>query len=142
MDRDAEIAQINRELAILRERYSLYARYSRILRVVFWIWLPIVALLVIAVIVDIILQDTFMGVFGAGVVAAICFFIWLFGSFQTFRWIDIASLQWSPFSLVGAVPFAYYGRRSDAHLIEDQIAEGEKRLSELIRTQSAKDHSA
>src|SRR5690348_5427482 len=103
MDRDAEIAQINRELAILRERYSTYEKSSRMLRVVFWIWLPIIVLLVIAVTVKVILQDAFMGIVVAGMVAAIGLFVWRLRSFRTFRWIDIASVQWSPFSLDAAV---------------------------------------
>ncbi len=132
MDSDAEIAQINRELAILRERYSAYARSSRMLRVVFWIWFPIVVVLVIAVIVKVLLQDALMGIFVAGGVAIICLFIWLIGSSRTFRWIDIASMQWAPFSLDASVPSGYHERRSDAQLIEDQIAEREQRLSDLV----------
>ena len=131
MDRDAEIAQINRELTILRERYSTYARSSRMLKVVFWIWFLIAALLVSAVIVKFLLQDELMGIFIAAVVAATCLLIWLLGSSRSFRWIDIASVQWSPFSLDAAVPSGYHERRSDAQLIEDQIAEREQRLSEL-----------
>ena len=131
MDRDVEIAQINRELAILRERYSTYERSSRMLRGVFWIWLPIIVLLVIAVTVKVILQDAFMGIVVAGMVAAIGLFVWRRRIFRTFRWIDIASVQWSPFSLDAAVPSGYHERLSDAQLIEDQIAEREQRLSEL-----------
>ncbi len=132
MDRGVEIAQINRELAILRGRYSTYERSSRRLRIVFWIWFPIVALLVIAGTVKVILQDASMGIFVAGMVAAIGLFIWLLGSFRTFRWIDIASVRWSPFSLDAAVPSGYHDCLSDARLIEDQIAQREQRLSELI----------
>ena len=131
MDRDAEIAEINRELTILRERYSTYARSSRRLKVVFWIWFPIVSFLVVAVVVKFMLQDALMGIYIAGVVAATCLFIWLIGSSRSFRWIDIASVQWSPLSLDAAVPSGYHERRSDAQLIEDQIAEREHRLSEL-----------
>jgi len=131
MDRDTEIAQVNRELETLRERYATYARSSRRLRVVFWIWLPIVALLIVALMVKVLLQDTLMGMFVAGMVAAISLLIWLVGRSQTFRWIDIASVQWSPFSLDASIPSVYHGRRSDAQLIEDQIAERELRLKEL-----------
>jgi hypothetical protein len=132
MDRDAEINRIKKELEILRARHALYARMGRVLKIFFAVWTPLFATGLLALAVNLIVVDALSGVFFLGVLLAFGLLaIWL-TRLCNFRWIDLAS------SRVYGNPlnpcFVYPNMRrcnSDAQLIEEQIAERERRLSEL-----------
>ena len=81
--------------------------------------------LIFAVIGKVFTLDALMSVFFFGMIAAVCLLVWLLCTLdpRTVRWIDIAS----PVRL----PFLGAGRGSDARLIEEQIAERERRLTAL-----------
>ena len=66
MDRDAEIAQINRELEILRDRYALYERMGRMLRVFFLALIPVVAIGALVLAIKFFLVDPLYGLFFVG----------------------------------------------------------------------------
>jgi hypothetical protein len=68
MDRDAEIAQINHELEILRERRATYERSERRLKA-FFLWLPIVFLPILA---TIFYQDPLAVLFIGGLAVVMC----------------------------------------------------------------------
>ena len=128
-DRDAEVGQIKRELEILRTRYALYRRMGRILNCFFVGVIPLLAIGALALAIKMSLIDMLRGVyfvgtlliFGSGIV-------WLMSSSDV-RWIDIASQTRRPY-------FSFIFRRSasDAELLEQQIADRERRLSELGET--------
>lgn len=134
MDRDAEIAKINRELEILHARHQLFARWGGILKSFFTTILP---LFVIALAVSEVAwagADPGLAAIFVVLTIVLCAIIYVIFSPRDPRrgWIDLAS---------PAIAFAYPprgldalifdGRPSDALVIEEQIAERERRLLEL-----------
>jgi hypothetical protein len=134
MEREAEINQIKRDLAILQSRYAQYRRIAGILRATFTALVPLSVIGALALAVKLFLFDALYGVF---FIAALLIFvpaiIWLIKSAEL-RWIDLAALQ-----LRGIYhPDFFYpdaglhrGARSEAELTEQQISALERRLSEL-----------
>jgi hypothetical protein len=134
MENNPEIDQIQRELALLRGRYALYGWWARILRGFFIYLMPVVAL---GCALGAFLFDSAYGLFLLGmglVVAAIAAL-----SMESFgiRWIDVASQYGFPGRDLGIFnPYFFYpdaapAPRSDAEFLERQIADRERRLSEL-----------
>ena len=129
MERDAEIAQIKRDLEILRARHALYERWGRILKVFFVVWAPVL------IIISIVALALRLAAFGAvysglflGLFAVVAAILWLFhyapsADLFQLRWIDLASAP-----LFGS---SFSFRRNDVQMIEEQIAERERRLAEL-----------
>jgi hypothetical protein len=119
MDRDAEIAQINHELEILRERLASYERRVRRLKT-FFMWLYIAPLLILAIIS---FHDPATGLFiGAGLVV-MCLVVFLWRSLGFKRVVEV---------FVGAVFGVFTVQRAtDGQMIEEQITERERRLAEL-----------
>lgn len=121
MDRDAEIAQINQELEILRERLASYERSVRRLKT-FFMWLYIVPLSILAIIS---FHDPATGLFiGAGlVVMCLVVFLWRSLGSNKQRVVEV---------FVGAVFGVFTVQRgTDGQIIEEQITERERRLAEL-----------
>jgi hypothetical protein len=127
VERDAEIAQIQHDLQILRARHASYERWGKVLRA-FFVYLPPLTVLLIAAILF--MGDPLMGVFVLGLGAAIVALIWLAGD-RRVRWIDVASQHMTLFIIGPGIPFTMRRSASDALLIEEQIAERERRLLEL-----------
>ena len=134
MNRDAEIDQIKRELEILRAHYAQYRRTAGIMKVIFMALTALFAIGAAAFAIKLFLFDTIYGVFFVGaLVIFVPAIIWLISSLGL-RWIDFASQQprgiYSPYFFYPDADL--HGRaRSDAELIEQQIADREQRLSEL-----------
>jgi hypothetical protein len=132
MEREAEIEQIKQELSILQDRYSLYRRVAWILRSFFMVLMPVLAIVALAFAIKLFLFDTLYGIFFIGAVLLFIFVIILLVSSSNLRWIDVAS----PFFRSIYYPDFFYPDleprfRSEAELIERQIADRERRLSEL-----------
>ena len=68
MDRDAELDQINGELALLRARYASYRRAAGIMRAVFMVLTPLCVLAAALLAVKVFLFDPLYGVFFLGAV--------------------------------------------------------------------------
>lgn len=137
MECEAEIAKIRSELDILRARYALYARWGRVLRIFFMIWLPLFAGVVLGLVIKLFLYDTIFGAFAVGMMCIVAAILWLLRDrnqplFLPGRWINLASLPMRPTSLYPGVPSFYFSLRSDAEIIEQQIAEREQRMVELL----------
>jgi hypothetical protein len=138
MHRDAEIAQINRELEILRTRYALYERMGRMLRVFFLALIPVVAIGALVLAIKFFLVDPLYGLFFVGGVLLFSAAIYWLISGSDIRWIDLASQPRrfaNPYTYTTDYPgigsFFYCRRPSDAETIERQIADRERRLAEL-----------
>ena len=138
MDRDAEIAQINRELEILRDRYALYERMGRMLRVFFLAMIPVVAIGALVLAIKFFLVDPLYGLFfvGGALIFSVAIYWLIAGS--DIRWIDLASQPprfANPYTYTTDYPgfgsFFYRRQPSDAETIERQIADRERRLAEL-----------
>ncbi len=119
MDRGAEIAQINHELEILRERHATYERSDRMLRA-FFAWLPIVFLPVVAIIFY---QDPEAGLVVGGLAIFMCLIAFLH--------YTLGPKTRAIVTAVASFGISHVGRISDVQLIEEQIAEREQRLAEL-----------
>lgn len=131
MDRDTEIGAINRDLELLRARYAEYARAAAIMRVIVRIFIPLAAL---ALAVKLFLFDPLYGAFftaAAAIILGAAF--WFAGSFDL-RWIDFVSQSprgiYNPYFFTPDVAPSQRAR-SEAELIEWQIADRERRLEEL-----------
>ena len=134
MDLDAEIEQTKRELALLRGRYAQYGRMARILKGFCVVVMLLLAIGALACAIRLFLFDTLYAIFFVG---ALLVFVpgiaWLAGSLDL-RWIDLASPQLRGiYSANFFYPDADAQRkfRSFADLTEQQIADRERRLSEL-----------
>jgi len=135
MDREAEVARINRELEILRDRYALCGRMIVYWKVFVCIFLITVSAGVLALATELIHSGSLPGAFFILAMSSITAFLTLlFVRRSGLRWIDIASTQHSRM----LDPFAYYpdrGQRprlrSYAKNLELQISQHEQRLSEL-----------
>src|SRR5271169_4093744 len=132
-DRDAEIDQIKRELDVLRARYAFYCRMGRILKLFCVTIIPLFAIGAIVLAIKLIQSDTRSGVFFMAVGVLFGAIIWLIGR-SDLRWIDLGSGQirgiYDPYFFYSDIDL-HQRRRSDAELIEQQIADRERRLSEL-----------
>ena len=134
MDRDAEIAEIRRELDILRARHALYATWGRVLRVFFSIIGPMAA--IVAAIAGIAFggADSAVAIFVTALVVVVCAIVYFIFSPRDPRrgWIDLASpavrFAYPP---KGIGTFLFAARPSDALIVEEQIAARERRLAEL-----------
>jgi hypothetical protein len=132
MNRDAEVDQIKRELEILRTRYTLYGRMGRVLKVFFMVWTPMFAIVLLAIDVKFIRDDSLSGIFFLGVLLVFGLLIIRLIQVRKFRWIDFASSRIYGDRLNPYFAYRNFGRyKSDAQLIEEQIAERERRLSDL-----------
>jgi hypothetical protein len=125
MDRDAEIAEIRRELDILRTRYALYAEWGRILKIFFTIGVPLMAVGGAVTAIAIFGTDALLAAFFVFMIAVMAAVIWLIMNLgvggRAPGWIDLAS---PPARFTITSP-------SDARVIETQIAARERRLAEL-----------
>lgn len=138
MDRNAEIAQINRELEILRDRYALYERMGRMLRVFFLALIPVVTIGALVLAIKFFLVDPLYGLcFVGGALIFSAAIYWLIAG-SDIRWIDLASQPprfANPYTYTNDHPgfsSLFYRRQpSDAETIERQIAVRERRLAEL-----------
>jgi len=126
MDRDTDIGEINRELARLRARYAGYAFATAIVSILAS-FVPVAALVLKVALFDM-LYGAFFVLTLAIVLAA------LLGYALHLRWIDVVSQ--SPdyvynryFAPPGRAPRPH--ARSEAELIEWEIADRERRLREL-----------
>jgi membrane protein required for beta-lactamase induction len=123
MDHSAEIDRINRELAILRDRLEIYRQANARLRW-FFTWLVAPAILIVAILVF--LHDALEGVFFAAMALVFGVLIAMLSK-KSFGWIGYSFLR-SPYAFY---PDARPRPRNDAESIEIQIAQRERRLSEL-----------
>ncbi len=140
MDREAEIAQLRHELDILQTRLATYERWGRVVRKFFMIWLPLFLALLVFALIRAVGSDPFLGGFFVALTATLIgVAIWLSVNWRRTSHANGRSF-WT--DLVAPAPFArsfapgippFFGRRarSDAAIIEDQIAEREQRLAEL-----------
>jgi hypothetical protein len=134
MEREAEIEQIKRELAILQARYSLYSRLGRFWRGFFKVLTLALAVGALVFAIKLFLFDILYGVFFVGAVLLFTVVVIWFIKWSGLRWIDVASPYFHDFYS----PYLFYPElqsrgkiRSEAEFIERQIAERETRLSEL-----------
>ncbi len=137
MARDAEIEQIIRELAILRARYELYRRTAGIVKIFLTILALILVVAGLAFAVKLFLLDVLYGLFFIGGLLVLVLSIAWYIKSANLRWIDLACPR------IGGIlnPYFYYPDanrtvqpRSDAELLEWQIASRQERLSELAAT--------
>jgi hypothetical protein len=136
VERDAEIDQLKRELEILQARYAVYRRSAQMLRGFFVVFMPVSAL---ALAIKLFVFDTLYGLFFIGSVLLFVAVITCSLKSSGVRWIDVASLFGFRRILLGADiynPYFYYPNarprpRSDAELLEWQIADHQRRLAEL-----------
>jgi hypothetical protein len=137
MDQRADIEQIRHELEILHARYATYERWGRVLRIFFMIWAPLFAIIVTALLIKLFAFDALMGVFFVGLAIAVAVLLWLIPGSNVsaararLRWTDLASWPLSGISLESSITDLPLNRRPDAQIIEEQIAERERRLAEL-----------
>ena len=135
-DRDAEIDQIKRELEVLRVRYAFYCRMGGILKLFCVTIIPLFAIGALVLAIKLIQSDTRSGVLFIAVGLLFGAIIWLIGS-SNLRWIDLASGQirgiYDPYFFYPDIG-VHERRRSDAELIEQQIADRERRLSDLEKS--------
>jgi carbon starvation protein CstA len=132
MEGDAEIDQIKRELALLQARYALYGRAARMLRGFFIVLIVLMPLVVLVCAIRLFLFDALYGLFFVAMVIVFAVAITLFLKSSRFRWLDLAS----QFGCGILNPYFFYPDagprpRSDAQFLEMQIADRERRLSEL-----------
>ncbi|MGB7036159.1 MAG: hypothetical protein WBD71_11585 [Xanthobacteraceae bacterium] len=134
MERNAEIEQINRELAALRDRYAAYSRLARLWKVFFLTLAGVLAIGAVVLIVKAFLIDWLYGLFSVG--AVLLFVVTTIWFIRTagLRWIDVAT----PFLMGIYSPRFFYPDqdqppkpRSRAEDTEQQIAARELRLREL-----------
>jgi hypothetical protein len=133
MEREAEIAQIKQDLEILRARYAGYQRLARIERPIFIVLGLILAIGALALAVEIFAFDVLYGLF---YMAALLIFVtaWVWSIRYTgVRWIDLAAPRvrgiYAPDFFKPGGP--RWPTRSEADVTEQQIADYERRLSEL-----------
>ena len=128
MDRGTDIGEINRELARLRTRYAGYAFSAAIISILASFF-PVAALVVF---LKVALFDMLYGAFFVLTLAIVL--AALLGYALDLRWIDVVSqspdyLYNRYFAPPGRAPHPH--ARSEAELIEWQIADRERRLKEL-----------
>jgi hypothetical protein len=135
MNSHADIDQIKHELEVLRARYALYERWGKILRNFLKVWLLILFFLMVMAAVRIFQSDPVYGIFFVGMMLIIVGCCWLINRIWPLKprfWVDLASPLTTRFSMYPSFNVhSRNGFRSDAEIIEQQIATREKRLSEL-----------
>ncbi|MFZ0424528.1 MAG: hypothetical protein WAL80_16755 [Xanthobacteraceae bacterium] len=132
VERDAEIAQLKRELEILQARYARYRRSAQMLKGFCLAFVPGLALVLA---IKLFLFDTLYSLFFVG---AVLLYVAVISRFDD-RWIDVVSYFGFHSILLGPDvynPYFYYPNVrprpcSDAELLEWQIGDRERRLSEL-----------
>jgi hypothetical protein len=134
MTHEADIERIKRELAVLQARYAVYRRTAGRLRGFCVALASVLSVAALAFAVKLFLFDVLYGVFFVGAVLVLALAIsWLVTS-TGLRWIDLASAQlrgiYEPYFFHPDVDMPRRAR-SDAELIEWQIADREQTLSEL-----------
>ena len=133
MEREAEILQIKHDLEILRARYAGYQRLARIVKPIYITFGLILAVVVLAVAVKIF---AFNAIYGLFFVAVLLIFapalVWAVED-TGIRWIDFAAPRvrgiYDPDFF--KPDRARWPTRSEAEVTEQQIADYERRLSEL-----------
>ena len=135
MDRDAETDQIKEELETSRARYALYRRIGGVMKVFFMASILLFAIGALVLAIKSFVLHELSGVY---FVYALLIFVFGFAIIRLIRssdlrWIDVAS---QPFRGIYSPNFFYPDTdvrraRSHAELIEWQIADRERRLSEL-----------
>jgi hypothetical protein len=131
---DSEIDAIRQELELLRARYAVYGKAARIMRGFFMVLIPVTAITAAVLAAELFMHDV---LYGAFFLAAVLFFVavmtWFVCSLGL-RWIDFVSQ--APRGIYN--PYFFHPdidprlrARSDAALIEQQIVDRERRLSEL-----------
>jgi hypothetical protein len=134
MDRDTEIAEIRRELDILRARHRLFARWGGILKSFVTTIVPLFAIALAVAGVMLAGADPGLATIFVVLTIVLCAIIYLIFTPRDPRrgWIDLASpaiaFAYPPRGLDGLI---FGGRPSDALVIEEQMAERERRLLEL-----------
>lgn len=131
---DSEAEEITKELALLRARYAGYAKAAQIMRAAFIVLIPVLVVAAAVFTVDVFLSDVLYGLF---LLAALLFAVAVVTSL--IKWLDV---RW--IDLVSQSPRGIYSPgffrpdmdpslrpRSDAELVERQIAARERRLTEL-----------
>ena len=120
-----EIAQIERELEILRSRQALMARWGRVTRVFLAITVPVIAILLpIAVVFAF---DIFVGIFIIGMFACAAVALWIINGQAPAPLDQRAPWQFPP---VGVFWF-WLSFRSETETIQDMIVLRKQRLAEL-----------
>jgi len=134
MDRDQQINGIERELVLLRGRYDSYRRAAGIMKTFVIALVALGALAAAIFAVNVFLFDALYGVFFLGAVVIFVAAVTWFVSWLDLRWIDFVSQ--SPRGIYS--PYFFHPEiarerraRSDAELIEWQIADSERTLAEL-----------
>jgi hypothetical protein len=101
-----------------------------------WLFLPGCTVGGLAVIVKIFLSDTGSGIFAAFIAAVTILLLWILfrsdGTGRPFSWIEFAASPPLPYTQF-TQPY-YFGRWNDLKIIQEQIAERERRLLELGAT--------
>jgi protein-S-isoprenylcysteine O-methyltransferase Ste14 len=131
---DSETDEVTQELALLRARYAGYAKAAQIMRAIFMVLIPVLAVGAAVLAVDVFLSDVLYGVFLlAALLIAVAAITWFIKELDV-RWIDLVSQ--SPRGIYSSGFFhpeldRSLRPRSDAEAIERQIAGRERRLTEL-----------
>jgi hypothetical protein len=131
---DTEINAIRQELALLRARYAVYGKTARFMGTLFKVLTPVAAIAAAVFAAELFMRDA---LYGAFFLAAVLFFVaimtWFVGSLGL-RWIDFVSQAprgiYNPYFFHPGID-PRLRARSDAALIEQQIVDRERRLSEL-----------
>jgi hypothetical protein len=134
VERDTEIDQLKRELEILQTRYAVYRRSAQMWRGFFLVLIPVLPL---ALAIKLFVFDKLYGLFFVGAVLLFVGVITRSLKSSGIRWIDVATQNFTyPYLRNIYNPYFFYPNarprpRSDAELLEWQIADRERRLSEL-----------
>jgi hypothetical protein len=131
---DSEIEAIRQELALLRARYATYRKTAGTMRTLFKVLVPVAAIAAGVFGAELFIYDALYGAFFLAVVLLfVAALTWVVDSLGL-RWIDFVSQSprgiHNPYFFHPAVD-PRLRARSDAALIEQQIADRELRLSEL-----------
>jgi hypothetical protein len=130
-----EIAQIERELEILRSRQASLARSYRVTMIFLAITCPVIAALIAAIIywnfvaiIHALSSDIVMVAFIFGMTAIVAGLIWIIG-----RPWSVPPDQQKPsqFLPLGGMPGWGFGYKSDADTIQEMIVLRKRRLAEL-----------
>ncbi|HZP77982.1 MAG TPA: hypothetical protein VFB45_17685 [Pseudolabrys sp.] len=136
MEREAEIDQIRRELAMLQSRYALYRRLAAFWRMFFIMLTPPLIIGAAIVAFRLFRFDILYGLFFVGgLLLVISVLVWVIRSSEL-RWIDFAVLLLAGIfhpDFFSADPGERRRVRSVAEMVEQQIADREQRLSVLQR---------
>jgi hypothetical protein len=136
MERDAEIDQIKQELAVLQARYARYRRIAQRVRSVFIVLAVVLAIGALAFAIELFLFDALYGAFFTGAIILFAGAMTWFTKSSGLRWIDVASPY---FRGIYSPNFFYPDAQqpkpySEADWLEQQIADRERRLSQLGET--------